>query len=309
MDLDVHANRSSKPPAQRRAGVRLLMRINGAIPNFVDRCGDAACIAPRGRQGGRDVSLCALQLQRGRVMNLQRRHEPDWSCRRCPEGKRTLCGALLRGGPTADAQPCPIRQQAYSAAPDEIIYRREATASDVFAVCQGWALRFVTLADGRRQNLAVLLPGDLAVGTLFQERLHFSVAAVTRLHITRFARADLMRRLLGDVAMLELLGRAWAAEQRDIEQRAVDLGRRSAEERVTHLLLSLVARLSQNGVRANHPYPFPLLQRHIADLTGLTPVHVSRVMTQFRKAGLMQLSKRLLTITDLAGVEQIAIPR
>jgi CRP-like cAMP-binding protein len=194
----------------------------------------------------------------------------------------------------------------YSAAANEIIYRKEETAHHVFAVCEGWALRFVAQADGRRQNLAVLLPGDLSLSALFRERLHFSVEAVTPLRITRFARADLKRAMLGNANLLELLGKACAAEQSDIDQRAVDLGRRSAEERVTHLILSLIERISQRGARPNHPYPFPLLQRQIADLTGLTSVHVSRVLTEFRNTGLLKLSKGLLTITDVAGVEQIA---
>jgi CRP-like cAMP-binding protein len=216
----------------------------------------------------------------------------------------------MRGaGPRAELQPCSIRHSTYHAAPDEIVYHEKEAVDDVFAVCQGWALRFVALADGRRQNLAVLLPGDLVLGALFQERLHFSVAAVTSLRITRFASADLKRRMLGDANLQELLGRACAAEQRDIDQRVVDLGRRNAEERVMRLLLGIVARVSQHGAHPSHAYPFPLLQRHIADLTGLTPVHVSRVMTEFRNAGLLKLSKGLLTITDLASVEQIAQPR
>jgi CRP-like cAMP-binding protein len=137
----------------------------------------------------------------------------------------------------------------YSAAANEIIHRKEEAANDVFAVCEGWALRFVALADGRRQNLAVLLPGDLSLGALFQERLHFSIQAVTPLRITRFARADLKRGMLGDANLLELLGKAFAAEQRDIDQRAVDLGRPSAEERVTRLILRRIERMSQRGAR------------------------------------------------------------
>ena len=162
-----------------------------------------------------------------------------------------------------DDQSCSIRQSMYSVPANEIIYRKEA-AHDVFAVCEGWALRFVALADGRRQNLNVFLPGDLSLGALFQERLHFSVAAVTPLRITRFARADLKRGMLGDANLVELLGKACAAEQRNIDQRAVDLGRCSAEERVMHLILSLIERMSQRSARPNHPYPFPLLQRQIA---------------------------------------------
>ena len=198
-----------------------------------------------------------------------------------------------------------IRQTAYSAAANEVIYNK-GTRPDVFAVCQGWALCYVQLADGRRQNLAVLLPGDLSLSTLFEEKLHYSVQAVTELRITQFARTDLKTRLLGDANLLEFFGKACAAEKRDIDKRAVDLGRRSAEERVAHLILGLLDRITCHRIRPNHPYAFPLLQRHIADLTGLTSVHVSRVMKDFRNAGLMKVSKRFLAIPDLTTLEEIA---
>jgi CRP-like cAMP-binding protein len=224
----------------------------------------------------------------------------------CPAGKRSLCGALMRGSQMPEQCPYPVRQSPYNAEANEIIYSREAKSGDVFAVCQGWALRFVELTDGRRQNLAVLLPGDISVTALFEDKLHYSVQAVTKLRITRFACADIKKRITSDVHTFELFGRAFATELHDVDERAVDLGRRSADERVTHLLLGLVDRISGHRVRPNHPYMFPLLQRHIADLTGLTPVHVSRVMTEFRNAGLMKLAKGLLTITDLVALEQIA---
>jgi CRP/FNR family transcriptional regulator, anaerobic regulatory protein len=226
-------------------------------------------------------------------------------CCKCPVGNGALCGALIRGAKQVPKEGH-VRQTAYGAAENAIIYSKKTTPGDVFAVCQGWALRFVELADGRRQNLAVLLPGDICVAALFEDELHFSVQAVTKVRIARFARADLTKRILSDAHTLELYGKACAAELRDIDERAVDLGRRSAEERVSHLILGILHRVSEHRVLPNHPYAFPLLQRHIADLTGLTPVHVSRVMTEFRNAGLMRLTKRSLTITNLMKLEQIA---
>jgi CRP/FNR family transcriptional regulator, anaerobic regulatory protein len=248
-----------------------------------------------------------LQLCKGGTVPLKRQKGSELLCRVCPTGIRSLCGALTRGlSQGAEQCPYPVRQNPYDAEANEIIYSREVMPGEVFAVCQGWALRFVELIDGRRQNLAVLLPGDISVAALFEDKLHFSVQAVTKMRITRFACADLKKRIFNDVHTLELLGRAFAAELHDLDERAVDLGRRSADERVTHLILGLVNRMSGHRVRSNHPYVFPLLQRHIADLTGLTPVHVSRVMTEFRNSGLMKLAKGLLTITDLTRLEQIA---
>jgi CRP/FNR family transcriptional regulator, anaerobic regulatory protein len=91
--------------------------------------------------------------------------------------------------------------------------------------------------------------------------------------------------------MSEILGNVSAAEQRDIDERAADLGRRSAEQRGARLMVGLVERISAYRIGPDRRYPFPLLQRHIADLTGLTHVHVSRVLSEFRDAGVMNLSK------------------
>ena len=242
---------------------------------------------------------------KGGVVAVKQQREPDLPCRKCALGKGTLCGALTRDVCHGSKKECQFRQIPYDAAENEIIYSKDTTPSDIFAVCQGWALRFVELADGRRQNLAVLLPGDICLAALFEDELYFSVQAVTKLRITRFARADLMKHILADAHTLELYGKACAAQLRDADERAVDLGRRSAEERVSRLILGLVDRISEHRVLPNHPYAFPLLQRHIADLTGLTPVHVSRVMTEFRNAGLIRLTKRSLLITNLTGLEQI----
>ncbi|MGA9004849.1 MAG: helix-turn-helix domain-containing protein [Pseudolabrys sp.] len=51
---------------------------------------------------------------------------------------------------------------------------------------------------------------------------------------------------------------------------------------------------------------FPLRQRHIADATGLTSVHVSKVLSEFRRSNLIKLSERSLTILDLAGFRRVA---
>jgi CRP-like cAMP-binding protein len=207
-----------------------------------------------------------------------------------------------------DGQPCPVRQTSYSAAANEVIYSKKAT-HDVFALCQGWALRFVQLADGRRQNLAILLPGDLSLSALFQEEVYYSVEAVTDLRIARFARPEIKTRLLSDPKLLEFFGKACAAEQRGGDELAVDLGRRSAEERVSRVILDLVQRITGGRIRPNYSYRFPLLQRHIADLTGLTPVHVSRVKTELRNAGVLHLAKGFVRITNLTKLMQIARPK
>jgi CRP-like cAMP-binding protein len=50
---------------------------------------------------------------------------------------------------------------------------------------------------------------------------------------------------------------------------------------------------------------FPLRQHHIADATGLTPVHVSKVLGEFQRAGLIEINNRSLTINDIAALRRM----
>ena len=75
--------------------------------------------------------------------------------------------------------------------------------------------------------------------------------------------------------------------------------------------LNLVDRLVRRNMVHGDPLEleFPLRQHHIADATGLTPVHVSKVLSEFRRNGLIKISERSLTILDPVGFRRIANKR
>ena len=97
-------------------------------------------------------------------------------------------------------------------------------------------------------------------------------------------------------------------ERSRADQLIVDLGRRTADERIARLILSLGERLARRNMVRENPleFAFPLRQHHIADATGLTAVHVNKVLTEFRRDGLIKLSDRSLTILDEARFRRIA---
>ncbi|MGZ5178647.1 MAG: Crp/Fnr family transcriptional regulator [Burkholderiales bacterium] len=85
------------------------------------------------------------------------------------------------------------------------------------------------------------------------------------------------------------------------------LGQRSAEERVAYLFLHLTQRVAGQSVICENRYPFPLRQQHIADAVGLTPVHVSRVMSLFRDRGIIELSNGVLQVLNLSELERLGL--
>jgi CRP-like cAMP-binding protein len=106
--------------------------------------------------------------------------------------------------------------------------------------------------------------------------------------------------------MFEAFTAAWANTTRQLAQLAADLGRGTAEERISRLILNLMDRLNRRGILKNGRAPFPLRQHHIADATGLTPVYVSEVLRQFHRDNLINVSGRSLTIINEMQFRRVA---
>jgi CRP-like cAMP-binding protein len=174
-------------------------------------------------------------------------------------------------------------------------------------ICQGWAASSITLLDGRRQILSFLLPGDLvSTASLVEPMSGRTVEAITDVTCRKFSRTELKTYLFQRPNLLEKLSKNWVEERTQADQLALDLGRRTADERIARLILHLVDRLAKRAMTNNWTMNFPLRQRHVADATGLTPVHVSKVLGEFQRAGLIEINRRTLTIANEAELRRVA---
>ena len=174
-------------------------------------------------------------------------------------------------------------------------------------ICRGWAVSAIALPDGRQQILSFLLSGDMAsTACLFEPMSGRSVEAVTDVIYRKFKRSDLKAILFEHPDLFESLSKTWIEERRQADQLALDLGRRTADERIARQILNLAERLAKRGKMRGQTMEFPVRQRHIADATGLTPVHVSKVLGQFQRAGLIEISDRSLTILDATELRRAA---
>lgn len=89
----------------------------------------------------------------------------------------------------------------------------------------------------------------------------------------------------------------------------VSIGQRSALERLGHLFCELFLRLRAVGLTDGDGdgCDLPLTQNDLGEATGLTPVHVNRTLQDMRKAGLVVLEHRRLTVPDLAALQESAL--
>ena len=76
--------------------------------------------------------------------------------------------------------------------------------------------------------------------------------------------------------------------------------------RIAHLLCNIYERMDRSGLTYGRQCAMPLTQMDLADLTGLTPVHVNRTLQSMRSKGLLELQSRWLRIPDLMALRQAA---
>jgi CRP-like cAMP-binding protein len=180
-----------------------------------------------------------------------------------------------------------------------IIHRDREALDAIYTLFDGWAFRFRLLDDGRRQILSFLLPGSpIGLPLHGSFRTHFSVQALTDVTLCMFDRAELANYLGSVGSGWSSLETCYARFCEASDERLIDLGRRSARERIASFILGLHERLLGRGRIANGTIYFPLKRQHIADALGLTPVHVGRVLGQMVEDKIIALGRDSLTVLD-----------
>lgn len=173
-------------------------------------------------------------------------------------------------------------------------------------LCNGWAFRYFQLSNGRRQILNFLLPGDLlSAAAVFEDRSQYSAEALTEIRLSVFQRAEVQSRFAANTFFSATVAASCVDAINDADELLTALGQRSAEERIAFLFLHLMQRVAARNVIRDQRYRLPLRQQHIADAVGLTPVHVSRVISLFRDRGLMEFSSGILQVHNRVELERI----
>lgn len=183
----------------------------------------------------------------------------------------------------------------------------------LFTVYSGWAFRYKTLSDGRRQILNFLLPGDfIGLQQEFADNAMHGIEAVTEVSVCVFPRDglwDLFRRnpSLGyDVTWMS------AREEGFVDDHLLTTGRRNATERVAMLLMHLYRRLERIGQERKRAdglggsIEFPISQQHIADNLGLSLVHTNKTLRRLHKLGLHEVLDGRLRLLNTRALERIA---
>jgi CRP-like cAMP-binding protein len=173
----------------------------------------------------------------------------------------------------------------------------------VMALQSGWAAHVELFPDGRRQIVHLVLPGEI-VGYPRAGRT-LSVTTVIALSPVRISTWDVNDQPQLAACQLAALTVSDALDFVCMSNQIARIGRRSAYERLAHLLLEIGDRLALAGISTQRTFAMPLTQEMLADVLGITNVHVNRTVQQLRAEDQIQINRGVVEITDPAMLMKI----
>ena len=180
-----------------------------------------------------------------------------------------------------------------------IAREREKTSHSCLLV-SGFAIRHKIVANGARQIVAIHMRGELVdLQNSFLGVADHSVQVLTEAEIAMIPR-DAIKQLAFERPRVGMA--MWFDTLVDasvFREWIANVGRRDAHTRIAHLLCEFALRLKVAGLGQATDYELPMTQEHIADCTGLTPVHVNRMLKLLEMENLISRSNsRSVTIGD-----------
>ena len=201
------------------------------------------------------------------------------------------------------ALPVTIRE----AAAGQYLVREGAPTTECCVLVTGYACRHKVAADGGRQIVSFHLAGDiLDLQHLLLPVADHNVQTITDAIIAWIPKVALRRAAAESVRIADAMWRDTLIDASIFREWVLNVGRRDARSRTAHMLCEFAARRSAAGLGSPEEFDLPMTQEQIADATGLTAVHVNRMLRALEEDGAISRERRRSRIVDWPLMRRIA---
>lgn len=177
----------------------------------------------------------------------------------------------------------------------------------VHVMLNGWAARYKTLRDGSRQIVDFVVPGDFCdLHVALLREMDHGIVALTPCSVARVGEDEIAKLTSENNRIVRAMWWSTLVDQSILREWVLNVGRRDAYERLSHLLCELHFRMERVGLVEDGQLALPLTQEELADATGLTAVHVNRTLQRLRREKLIEISRGTLTLLDASALREAA---
>lgn len=186
------------------------------------------------------------------------------------------------------------------------LIREGAKATECCLLLDGYACRHKVAANGGRQIVSFHLRGDiLDLQHLLLAVADHNVQTITPATVAWIDKADLRALIHSRPAIAEALWTDTLIDASIFREWVLNVGRRDARSRIAHMLCEFITRCKNAGIGDPEHFELPMTQEQIADATGLTPVHVNRMIRSLREDGGVAIERSILRVSDWRRLKMI----
>ena len=186
---------------------------------------------------------------------------------------------------------------------DQDIVHEGDRPSHCVLVLEGFAATSKVTADGRRQTSALHIAGNWPdLQSLHLDVLDSDVRTISAC-VLAFVDHDHVRTLCEQYPRLAaLLWRTTLIDGAIYREWVTNLGQRQAYSRIAHLFCEMMVRMEDAGLARDKECALPLTQSQLGDASGMSSVHVNRVLQALREAELIEFKSGRLQVLDWDGL-------
>ncbi|MDX3929784.1 MAG: Crp/Fnr family transcriptional regulator [Shinella sp.] len=190
---------------------------------------------------------------------------------------------------------------------DEDIVSEGARPTYSTLLVDGFAARYKFLADGTRQITALHIAGDFVdLHAFLLKTMDHGIVAMSPCHVA-FADHSALKELTETQPHLaRLLWLDTLVDGAIHREWIVAMGRRSKKAHLAHLVCELYVRLRAVKRTAGYSFHFPLTQIELADVLGISVVHLNKTLQMLRRDELLTWLNQTITILDWPRLKALA---
>jgi CRP-like cAMP-binding protein len=178
---------------------------------------------------------------------------------------------------------------------------------NVHLVLDGLACRYKMLEDGRRSIMALLVPGDFCdMHVAILGSMDHSIATLTHCTVVEIGPDKIHDLIRNFPDIIRAMWWATLVDEATLREWIVNNSHRSARKRIAHLFCELYTRMKTVGGVIDGTFRLALTQAVLADILGLSLVHVNRMIQQLRHEGLLAVQGAQITIPDFPALGEMA---
>ncbi|MGM0984582.1 MAG: Crp/Fnr family transcriptional regulator [Pseudomonadota bacterium] len=181
----------------------------------------------------------------------------------------------------------------------QMLWRPRAKVGELFILQSGWACSIRCTADGEQQVIELLLPGDIIGLREFTFGRHVSEASmVTRGTIQPFHHENIVDVIAASTPLAIALFATISRQEALLTERMLITLHRSARSRLLHFMIETFFRLDKVRHVTLAAFDFPVSQRLLGSILGLSAVHINRILKTLEQDGILKKFRGHIEVYD-----------